>query len=127
MILSGWTNFSGAESMPLKPLEVLRKGLNTLQKQYKAKKEQLQARLAKRLQISAEDEEWLDHEANFVDEQHVLETLEKASDYERGLERLDDAQKGVVRKLREVAGDIIKVPGKKRKRTCFLDSVNPTQ
>jgi len=40
--------------------------------------------------ISSADEHWLDHEANIVDEQRVIENLEAASDYERGLARLDD-------------------------------------
>jgi len=33
---------------------------------------------------------------------------------------LDDVQKGVVQKLQEIAGDITKVVGKKRKCTHFL-------
>jgi hypothetical protein len=37
------------------------------------------------------DEEWLDHEANMVDEQCILDELEAASDYERGLKRLGEA------------------------------------
>jgi len=46
-----------------------------------------------------------------VDEQQVLDTLERASNYGRDLERLDDAEKGVVRKLREVIGDLSKLVG----------------
>jgi hypothetical protein len=103
--------------MPPKPLEILKKGLGVLQSQFKSKKEQLQARLAEQKSISSQDERWLDNEANLVDEQQVLEVLEKASDYERGFGRLDNAQKGVVRKLQEAAGDIIKAVEKKRKRT----------
>ena len=103
--------------MPLRPLEVLKKGLKTLQAQVKAKKEKLQAQLHEKKSISSLEEKWLDNEANLVDEERVLEALETASDYERGLERLDEAQKGVVRRLREVAGDLSKVVGKKRKST----------
>ena len=79
--------------MSLKPLEVLRKGFNVLQGQFRAQKEKLQTQLAERKPISSEDEKWLDHEANLVDEEQVLEILEKASDYERGLGRLDSVQK----------------------------------
>jgi predicted RNase H-like nuclease (RuvC/YqgF family) len=103
--------------MPLRPLEVLKKGLKTLQAQVKAKKEKLQAQLHQKRSISSLDEEWLDNEANLVDEEQVLEALEKASDYERGLERLDEAQKGVVRRLWELAGDLSKLIGKKQKST----------
>jgi len=61
------------------PLEVLRKGLKTLTDWVKTKKEELQARLAERKPIPAQDEHWLDHNANLVDEQWVLEVLESAS------------------------------------------------
>jgi hypothetical protein len=81
----------------------------------KTKKEKLEARLAEKKSISSQDERWLDHDTNLVDEQLVLEALENASDYERGLERLDEEQKSVVRRLREVAGDLAKMVGKKRK------------
>ena len=60
-------------------LEVLRQGLKTLTDWVKTKKEELQARLAERKPISAQDEHWLDHNANLVDEQWVLEVLESAS------------------------------------------------
>ena len=109
--------------MVRKPLEVLKKGLNILQRQVKAWKEKLQASLAERKSISSQDEQWLDNEANLVDEQRILEALENASDYERGLQRLDDTQKGMVRKLWEIAGNVAKVAGKKRKCEPFWQSV----
>ena len=86
------------------------------------KKDQLQAQLAERKSISSQDKNWLDQEANFVDEEQIMSVLEEASDHERGLEGLNDAQKGVVRRLREAAGDIAKVVGKKQKRVCSYDS-----
>ncbi|KAF8230439.1 hypothetical protein L208DRAFT_1281699, partial [Tricholoma matsutake] len=58
---------------------------------------------------------WLDHNANLVDEQQVLEALENASDYEQGFVRLGGEQKGVVQRLCEAAGDLSKVVGKKQK------------
>ena len=78
--------------MALKPLEVLKKGLKVLKNQVKAQKETLQAQLAAKNSISPQDESWLDHDANFVDEEQVLEVLEDASDYERGFERLDNCK-----------------------------------
>ena len=69
--------------------------------------------------ISSADERWLDHEANTVDEERILANLEAASDYERGLEKLDEDEKAIVKKLREWAGDLMKVMGKKRKRRRF--------
>ena len=61
----------------------------------------------------------MDHEANTVEEECVLLVLEKASDFERGFERLDKDGKAIVKKLREWAGDLMKVAGKKRKHTRF--------
>jgi hypothetical protein len=59
--------------------------------------------------ISEADEQWLDHEANTVDEERVLHDLETASNYKRGLERLDEDGKAIVKKLREWAGDIMNI------------------
>ncbi|KAF8225315.1 hypothetical protein L208DRAFT_1228355, partial [Tricholoma matsutake] len=92
--------------MAVKPLEILKKGLETLQKQVKSKKDQLQACLAKKKSISSQDENWLDHEANLVNEHQIIDALECASDYEKGLGRLNKMDKGVVKKMREVAGDL---------------------
>jgi len=47
------------------------------------------------------DEEWLDHEANTVDEQCVLDELGAASDYEHlGLKWLGESRKVTVMRLR---------------------------
>jgi hypothetical protein len=100
-------------------LEALKKGLKILQTQVKSRKDALQARLEERKSISSEDERWLDHDANLVDEQQVLDTLEEVSDYERGVGKLNDAQKGALGRLREVVGDIVKSVGKKRKNMCI--------
>ena len=101
--------------MALKQLEVLQKGLQILKNRVKAKKEALQTQLAEKKSISSQDEQWLDHNANLVDEQQVLKVMENASDYEQGFVGLDDEQKGIVRKLLEAAGDLGRVVGKKRK------------
>lgn len=111
--------------MVSKPLEVLKRGLKALQTQFKTKKLDLEARLAEKRSISSQEERWLDGEANLVDELQVVEALENASDYERGLERLDHTQKGVVSRLRQAAGDVMRVVGKKRKRMCSCDPINP--
>ena len=107
--------------MAVKPLEILKKGLETLQKQVKSKKDQLQACLAEKKLISSQDEDWLDHEANSVDEHRIIDALERASDYEKGLGRLSETDKGVVKKLREVAGDLAKITGKKWKCICNVE------
>jgi hypothetical protein len=99
--------------MALRPLEVLQKGLDILKNRVKAKKEALQAQLAEAKSISSQDEQWLDQDANLVDEQQVLEVLEDASDYEHGLARLDSKQKVIVERLCEAAGDFSRAVGKK--------------
>ena len=112
-----------AKAMVSKPLEVLQKGLKVLTDRVKTRKEALEAQLAEGKAISSQDEQWLDHEANLVDEQRVLEALETASDYEQGFARLDDGQKGLVKRLREAAGDLSIAVGKKRKRVSDIFTV----
>lgn len=99
-----------------KPLYVLRKGLEHLRNNVKTRRDHLLAQLADKQPITSEDEHWLDNDANLIDEERILETLEKASDYERGVNRLDDMGKAVVTKLRELAGDLLPKVSKKRKR-----------
>lgn len=105
--------------MESKPLEVLRKGLKTLTNHVKIRKEALQAQLAESKSISSEDERWLDHDANLVDEQQVLEVLEDATDYEHAFAMLNNEQKGLVTRLCKAAGEL-RVVGKKRKCTSSI-------
>ena len=99
------------------PVEVLKRGLKVLETRIKAKHQDLMSKVAAKTKISEEEEEWLDKGGgNTVDEIHVIDELERASDYERGIGRLDEKYKAVVQKLRELAGDIVKVAGNKRKR-----------
>ena len=96
------------------PIATLKKGLVEFSKKIKARKDKLTDKLAKNEKISDDDEHWLDHEANTVDEQRVLDALEAASDYKKEIGRLDENSKGIVKKLQEWAGDTNKVPSKKR-------------
>jgi len=105
--------------MAPKPLEVLRKGLARFQETIKTRKNELTAKLARAETISSSDKHWLDDEANTVDEERVLNTLESASDYERGLGHLGEDGKAIVKKLREWAGDF-KLAGNKWKCTTFF-------
>lgn len=105
--------------MAPKPLDVLRKGLERLQSDVKARKDSLLAQLANRRPITSQEEHWLDNDANLIDEECILEALEKASCYERGFERLDDEGKAIVTKLRELAGDLLPKVSKKRKREFY--------
>ena len=50
---------------------------------------------------------------NTVDEQCVIDELEAASDYERGLARLDDGGRAIVKKLQKWGGDLAQVAGNK--------------
>ena len=85
------------------PISTLKKGLAQFSKKIKARKDKLMDMLAKNEKISDDDEHWLDHEANTVDEQHVLDILEAASDYEKEVGRLDANSKGFVKKLWELS------------------------
>ena len=108
--------------MATKQLDILKKGLVKLKNSFKAKKEHLEGKLSRQESISSSDEQWLDNEGNTVDEQRVIDTLESSSNYERGLENLDEAGKVIIKKLREWGGDLAKAVGKKRKRTRFFFS-----
>ena len=99
------------------PVATLKKGLAEFSKKIKARKDKLTEKLANKEQISSSDEHWLDHEANTVDEQRVLDILEAASDYEKEVGRLDENSKGIVEKLQEWAGGMNKPAGQKCKRT----------
>jgi hypothetical protein len=109
-------------SMAPKPLDILKKGLSKFTNTIKARRDELNTRLARKETISSADEHWLDHQANTIDEQRILETLESASNYDRGFDRLDEKERAIVKTLREWAGDLVKATGKKRKRTApFLE------
>jgi len=63
----------------------------------------------------------LDHEADTGDEQHVLGDLEAASDYERGLARLDENGKAIVRKAERVGGRFSEGARLALTRPCILN------
>ena len=58
----------------------------------KTHKNELDTKLQRKEPISSSDEHWLDNDANTVNEHCVLDTLESALDYERGLEPLDGCE-----------------------------------
>ena len=96
------------------PLEILKKGLTTLQNEVKDRKERIEADLSAKRPISMEDENWLDSEANLVDEVRLIEALESTPEYQKAFEKLAGAEKAIVRKLcTKAAGD---TKGNKRKR-----------
>lgn len=98
-------------------LSVLQKGLQVLTGQIQSKKSHLEALLAKKQPISEENAQWLDQEANLIQEHRVIEILEQRSGDEKELDGLDEMELEAVRRLREAAGDLPKIVGKKRKRT----------
>ena len=111
--------------MALKPLEILKKGLLKLKQTVKKKKDELDAKLTWKEPISASDEEWLDNEGNLIDQQRILDNLEAASDYERGLERLGEEEKRIVWDLIKLGDDLpLNTGGNKRKRTLFFTCCN---
>lgn len=96
----------------MKPIEILKKGLKQLQNQIGEQKSLLEAKLKANQSISEIDLDWLDNAGNLVDEERVVEALDNASDYERGLERLGLEEKALVDKLKEL---VTGAPSKKRK------------
>ena len=99
--------------MASKPLDILKKGLAKLKNSFKTKKEHLEAKLSRQESISSSDGQWLDNEGNTIDKQRVIETLKSSSNYEKGLENLDEAGKVIVKKLREWGGELAKAVDRK--------------
>ena len=61
--------------------------------------------------ILVQCEHQLDNEASTFGKQHVIDTLESASDCERAFQGLDENGKMTEKKLRGWAGNLAKVPG----------------
>ncbi|ESK82226.1 tigger transposable element derived 4 [Moniliophthora roreri MCA 2997] len=91
--------------MAPKPIEIVKKGYERLQKQVEAWKKSLQECLAKNEQLSEADSNWLDNEGNTVDEMVLLDKLEKESDYGQAVERLELQQRHVLNHLMALGGD----------------------
>jgi predicted nucleic acid-binding Zn-ribbon protein len=98
-----------------KPLNVLRKAFSKLKKSFEKRRKDLHHlldRLARRAKLTDDDENWLDNDGNLVTEERVIDTLDAASDFERGVERLSDDEKAAFQRLRQAAG---LQPSRKRK------------
>ena len=99
----------------MKPIKTIKKGLNILKEQTHKQRTKLQADLQAKKKLSEQDKQWLDTEGNLVDEECVVDLLERASDYKRGLAQLDSNDKSVIQKLHDLANASSKEPGKKCK------------
>ena len=109
-------------------LGILLRGLQKLKKGVEERREKLQEELKAKQKISDEDEAWLDGAGNLVDEEHVIQLLKDAADYEKGLEQLSNGDRDVVERLRALgdSGGRAEGPGvasKKRKRMA-LNSIH---
>ena len=104
----------------LTPLNSLKKGLHTLRNQVQDQKSRIESNLKAGKAILEIDEEWLEGDGNLISEEQVVQDLEEASDYERGLERLDTESIGIVQKLQVLGGGHQAPAGKKCKHTIFL-------
>ena len=101
--------------MSSKKIDILNRGLNILRRQIQAWKDRLEAE-AKSGTLLEDDAEWLDTAGNLIDEVYVVDLLASAEDYDRSFEGLEEKHKAAVLRLREAAGDIIKVASEKQKR-----------
>jgi hypothetical protein len=107
----------------MKPLDILKKGLKKLQACTEKRKNDILAKQKSMADLTPEEEHFLDHEANLVDEDRVIQELDDASDYERGVEMLNEKDKSIWQRLLELGGEAQKaitaaatIPSKKRKR-----------
>jgi hypothetical protein len=65
----------------------------------------------------------LDNEGNTIDEEHILEMLELAPDYNRAVAKLDSNGQEIVRRDWAGCGASAKVAGNKRKRAYPLQTL----
>jgi len=93
-------------------VSILKKGLKKLQDQTRDRKVTLEATLKAHQPISEFDEEWLDSAGNLVDEERLVDKLDKASNYESALKKLDTQEQSIVQRLMELV-DV--APSKKHK------------
>ena len=103
--------------MSLNQLSILKSGLTELNQTTNTRRKELLSQLQKQGKILAEDEEWLDGEANLIDEAAVVELLEKASNYQDGFAKLTGQQRYLVEKLEKLGSEVIQRQsgGNKRK------------
>lgn len=90
------------------PLNILKSGLVALTQSVDVHKKGLLSCLQRQEKISAEDENWLDNEANYVDEVAVIDFLEKASNFRDGFAKLTRQQRDLVEKLEKLGGGVVK-------------------
>lgn len=88
-------------------LAVLKQGLANLKSQVELRKSQIQTSLKKGEKVSEEDSQWLDGEANIVDEVFVLDLLSEASDYPAKYQELWGAHLTAVQRLATFGQDVI--------------------
>ena len=88
----------------LTPLNSLKKGLHTLRNQVQERKSRIKSDQKASKVLSESDKDWLDGEGNLVNEEQVVQDLEEASDYEKGLGRLDAEGRGIVQRLQVLVG-----------------------
>ena len=97
-------------------VSILKKGLKKLQDQTRDRKVTLEAALKAHEPISEIDEEWLDNAGNLVDEERLVDKLDKALDYESALKKLAPREQSIVQRLMELV-ECSAAPSKKRKCT----------
>ncbi|KAJ2934134.1 hypothetical protein H1R20_g2940, partial [Candolleomyces eurysporus] len=62
--------------------------------------------------LADEDAEWLDRAGNIIDEQHVVNILEGAEDYNAAFQALSAADRVIAQRLRELGENMPSVPAK---------------
>ncbi|PBL03189.1 hypothetical protein ARMGADRAFT_1069745 [Armillaria gallica] len=92
----------------------IKKALMLLQEEMDQRRKDINARLAQKKSVSAEDEVWLDEAGNLVDEVVLVESLAAAPDLNEAVKNLNEHQRGVYAHL---IGKI--QPSVSKKRKCL--------
>ncbi|KAH7092846.1 hypothetical protein BKA62DRAFT_676543 [Auriculariales sp. MPI-PUGE-AT-0066] len=106
-------------------VELARKGLAMLLKEGTQKRrDEIHSRLKRSEPVSDANLEFIDNTANHVDEEQLVNKLEKAADVNEVVENLAPQEKNLFQTLKKLAGGIGTVVDKivgKRKRTLIPD------
>lgn len=107
------------------PLDVLKNSLAMLQRHVSAKRDVFTTHLKNQQLISEADKAWLDNgEGNLVDEECVVDLLERVPDYKQWLHQLSPQDKLVVEKLQKVTAESTNVTGRKREALALPEMAN---
>ena len=94
-----------------------------MQQEVSGRKADIEERLKRGEKISDDETDWLDNDANLVDESLLIQDLSGTSDLPQALEGLEEPEQILLERMKTAAGLSEISPAKKRKST-YLDHLS---